>query len=117
METVGGRQELSLEGLGKRPCHQGERPVIRDDTILRLLKADKEVNLWILLPSRPFLVGTKGIACTQLHSTGNSFPLPVGRLQEERKRHTTEIQACGETTISSLPPRVPCSSPLDANIL
>jgi hypothetical protein len=34
-----------------------------------------------------------------------------------RGRDTTEIQACGETTISSPPPRAPGSSPLDANIL
>lgn len=86
-----------------------------NDTILGLLKADKAPSPWIQLPSPPFLVGTKGIACTQLHSTSKSFPLPVGR-QEEEKRHTTEIQDCGETAISSFPPRAPGSSPLNANI-
>lgn len=85
VETIGGRRELPMEGL--EGTLSSGFVASGNDTILGLLKADKSVNLWTLLPSHPFLVGTKGIACTQLHSTSNSFPLPVGRLQEERKRH------------------------------
>lgn len=74
-----------------------------NDTILGVLRVDKAVTLRILLPSPPLLVGTKGIACTWLHSTSKSFPLPVGRPPpggrgERKSLHTTEIQDSGETT-------------------